>query len=114
LKKLLIAFISILSLSLFSCGNSEVTPGNYNIIGSWKYVSDGGTITIARTFNENGAYFYQAATITITGTYETDGTTVTITTDNGNTINTGRYTSTDTELILTMESENGPTVYKKN
>ena len=114
MKKLLIAFISILSVSLFSCGSSEVTPGNYNIIGSWKYVSDGGTITIARTFNVDGAYLYEAGTVIILGSFETDGTTVTITTDNGNTINTGRYTSTDTELILTMESENGPTVYKKN
>jgi hypothetical protein len=119
-KNLLLVLISIASLSFLSCSGGTTTPGNYNIIGSWKYVSEGGTITITRTFNEDSAYLYIAVNntnpslnVTSIGNFETDGTTVTITTSNGNTINKGTYSSTDHKLTLTMDGENGPTVYIK-
>jgi len=117
MKNLFIAFIGVVCFSLFSCGNSEVQPGNYNIVGNWKYVSpNGGSITKTWVFEENGLFSFNqmntnASNITYIGSYETDGSTVTITYDSGKKTNTGAYSSTESQLTLTMDYEDGPTVY---
>ena len=119
LKNIFIAFITILSFSTSSCDRATVTPGVYPIIGKWKYTSEGGSISITRTFKADQSYIYQGVNntspdlnVTLTGTYESDGTNLSFAYSNGDT-DTGKYTSTDLELILTMSSENGPTVYIK-
>lgn len=119
MKKIFIALVSLFFLSLGSCDRATVTPGIYPIIGKWKYVSPGETITIYRTFNANTTYLYEgvnntnpALNVTLSGTYTSDGTNLSFTYSNGNT-DTGNYTSTDLELTLTMSNENGPTVYIK-
>lgn len=119
MKKIFVAIVSIIFLILGSCDKATVTPGVYPIIGKWKYTSDGGSISITRTFKADQSYIYQGVNntspdlnVTLTGTYESDGTNLSFTYSNGDT-DTGKYTSTDLELILTMSNENGPTVYIK-
>lgn len=119
MKNILLLLVSIISITLFSCENATVTPGNYPIVGTWKYTSDGGSISITRIFNPDLSYMYRGVNnispnlnLTLTGTYESDGTNLKFKYSNGET-DTATYTSTEYELILTMSNEHGPTVYSK-
>ncbi|WP_152286439.1 DUF2147 domain-containing protein [Flavicella marina] len=119
MKITLRAIAFCVTILLISCNASTVTPGVYPIVGTWKYTSDGGSITITRSFSEDLSYTYHGVNnndpllnVTIIGTYKSDGTNLSFTYSNGET-DSGKYSSTDRELYLTMANENGPTVYIK-
>ena len=118
MKKIFIAIVSIFFLSLGSCDSSKVTPGVYPIAGNWLNVSAGETVTKEWQFNTNGSFYYiyindGITVLNYSGSYESDGNKITIMYDNGTKTNTGDYSSTETELTLTMDWENGPTVYQR-